>query len=68
MDVILFENRKLSFCMQAREAAAAIQGKMVDVQRKKSKGLYNPLHLILVQILVLCLGLITCRIIINNLR
>lgn len=27
-------------CEQAREAAMAVQGKMVDFQRKKSKGQY----------------------------
>jgi hypothetical protein len=30
----------LVFCEQAREAAMAVQGKMVDFQRKKSKGQY----------------------------
>jgi len=28
-----------SFLLQAREAAIAVQGKMVDLQRKKGKGL-----------------------------
>lgn len=43
MDVIPFEIPDLSFFKQAREAAAAIQGKMVDMQRKKSKGPYSSL-------------------------
>lgn len=29
----------LYFCCQAREAAMAEQGKMVDLQRKKGKGM-----------------------------
>lgn len=39
---VLYHVKGLWFviCEQAREAAMAVQGKMVDFQRKKSKGQY----------------------------